>query len=182
MDERLIPVQTDKDILPAWRGTPVADLLGYQNLEQPHRPYARAELLIGTCMDGRIRLRLPGGFAFILRTGGASPRPVEFEISFAVAARGLRAMALIGHDDCGMSQLTERREAYVAGLVEVGWAQEAAERHFAEHVPTVAIPDPAAFVIAEAARLRERYPGLLVAPLFYTVGEGLLYQLRGGRR
>jgi carbonic anhydrase len=33
------------------------------------------------------------------------------------------------------------------------------------------------FVLSEAQRLRERYPRVMVAPLFYQVGEGLLQQI-----
>jgi carbonic anhydrase len=50
--------------LPAYRGTPIRDLLGYHNLRRPHRQYADAELLIGMCMDNRKVLSIPDNCAF----------------------------------------------------------------------------------------------------------------------
>ena len=69
----LLPVKHRDDILPAYRNTPAADLLAYQNLRRPHRSHDRAELLIGMCMDHRMVLRIPDHFAYILRAGGGEP-------------------------------------------------------------------------------------------------------------
>lgn len=175
----LASVRTPEDILPAWRGTPVGRLLEYHNLEQPFGEHERPELLVGMCMDSRLVLRVPRNFTFVLRTGGANLRRVEFKVSFAVAVGGIRAIALIGHDDCGMMGLGRRREAFVEGLVQVGWERAEAERHFDAYAPAFEIDDPAAFVHAEAARLRLRYPRLLVASLLYSVREGRLLQVLG---
>ena len=179
MKLELLPVRRWEDILPAYRETPIGDLLGYHNLRRPHRQYAGAELLIGMCMDNRKVLRIPDNFAFVLRAGGANLRRMEFKVSFAVAVGGVRAVCLIGHDECGMVDLRARREAFVCGLVERGgWERHAAEDHFDRHAPELEIPDAAEFVFGEARRLRERYPRVPVAPLFYRIGDGLLYQIR----
>jgi len=179
----ILPVRRWDDILPAYREMPIGDLLGYHNLRRPHRRYTGAELLIGMCMDNRKVLRIPDNFAFVLRAGGANLRRMEFKVSFAVAVGGVRAVCLIAHDECGMVGLRARREAFVCGLVERGgWERRAAEEHFDRHAPELEIADPAAFVFAEARRLRERYPLVPVAPLFYRVGDGLLYQITGDTR
>ena len=65
MTGALLPVREGKDILPAYRDTPIADLLAYHNLASPHRPYDQAELLVGMCVDHRQRLRIPDRFAYI---------------------------------------------------------------------------------------------------------------------
>ena len=92
---------------------------------------------------------------------------------------GVRALALIGHDQCGMVELTQRREAFIRGLVaNAGWMAQEAGEHFDEHARDFEINDAADFVRAEAARLRRRYPTVLVAPLFYLVDEGKLWQIR----
>jgi carbonic anhydrase len=49
--------------------------------------------------------------------------------------------------------------------------------HFA---PMFEIGNEVDFVLAEAKRLRLRYPKILVAPLFYEIDEGELYGLREG--
>jgi carbonic anhydrase len=179
MRDRLTSVLRETDILPAWRQTPIGDLLRYHNLCVPPRTYRRAELLIGMCMDNRKMLRIPDHFAFILRAGGANLRRMEFKISFAIGVGGACAIALIGHSDCGMVGLSSRRQSFIEGLVRNGgWTPEDAAAHFDRHQAEFGIDDPATFVCDEAARLRQRYPRVVVAPLFYTVEDGHLHQLR----
>lgn len=174
----LLPVRHPDDILSNYRGTPVADLLSYHNLGVPYRTHDRAELLIGACMDNRVLLRVPEKFAFILRAGGANFRRVEFKVSFAVAVGGIRTICLIAHSQCGMVGLRARRDAFVDGLVtNGGWERAEAEQHFDHFSPVFEIADAAAFVVSEARRLRERYPRVTVAPLFYQVEDGLLYHI-----
>lgn len=173
----MIPVWTDECILPKWRGTPISDLLAYHNLERPFRSYERAELAVAMCMDHRKSLRIPDDFAYVLRTGGGNPSRVEFEISFAVAVKGIRALALIAHDDCGMVGLSGRRDAFVEGLVEAGWVRGVAEAYFDTHAPSSEVADPVEFVRTQALSIQAAYPSVTVAPLFYSVGERLLYQI-----
>jgi carbonic anhydrase len=177
----LLPVDCRDDILPAYRATPVAELLAYHNLRAPHRSYERAELLIGMCMDNRVGLRIPDNFAYVLRTGGANLQRIEFKVSYAVAVGGIRTICLIAHDQCGMVDLGRRRDVFVNGLVENGgWERGEAEQHFDQFSAVFEIRDPVEFVLSETQRLRERYPHAMVAPLFYQVGEGLLYEIAEG--
>jgi len=175
---KLIRVTRDQDILPAWRDTPIGDLLRYHNLHAPRRDYQRAELLIGMCMDNRKTLRVPDNFAFILRAGGANFRRMEFKVSLVVALGGVNAMCIMGHSDCQMVGLRGRREKFIEGLVRNGgWSVETATREFDDHVAEFDIDNGAAFVRREATRLRLKYPGLTIAPLFYTVEDALLHQV-----
>ena len=178
MSERLLPVHKEADILAAYHATPVADLLAYQNLWKRSKAYTRAELVIGMCMDHRNILRIPDNFAYILRAGGANLRRIEFKLAYAVAVGGVRMLALIGHDQCGMVGLTQKREEFVRGLVEHGgWTPEAAKDYFDQNAPIFEITDAAEFIRSEAERLRGRFPRLTVAPLMYSVTEGVLYQI-----
>lgn len=175
----LVQVRKAGDILPAYRGTPIERLLRWQNLGEDVGPRrAKAELLIGMCMDNRKVMRTPENYAFVLRTGGANLRRMEFKVSFAVAIGRVKAIALIGHDHCGMLGLPKRRKEFVDGLVENGgWDREAAEEHFDAWVATFDVNDTAEFIAEEAERLRRRYPRLIVAPLLYSVGTGRLAQI-----
>jgi carbonic anhydrase len=179
MTPSLLPVTCAVDILSQYRQTPIGLLLEYQNLNRLFDSWATAQLLIGMCMDNRKMLRVPDNFAYILRAGGANLRRSEFKVSFAIAIGGVRALALIAHDQCGMVGLTQRRDAFIHGLVaHAGWTAADAARHFDERAPDFEVADAAGFVCAEAQRLRKYYPKLLVAPLFYRVDEGKLYQLQ----
>ena len=178
MTTKLVPVGSRCDIFEEYRETPIADLLAFHNLGVPHRHYTRAQLLVGMCMDHRLRLRVPRNFAYVLRTGGANFRGLEFQISFAIAVGGVRAVCLIGHDECGMAGLASRRESFVEGLMEnAGWQREAAEKHFDALAARFETSDSAEFVLSEAERLRRQYPEMLVAPLLYSLGDGALNQI-----
>ncbi len=174
----LIPVREAEDTLPAYRGTPIGDLLAYHNLGAPHRTYDGAELLVGMCMDHRKRLRIPERFAYVIRVGGARILPLEFQISFAIAVGGVQAIALIGHDQCGMVDLDTRRDEFIQGLVQrAGWERSEAEAHFDRLAGRFEIGGAVESVIREAAELRRKYPAIAVAPLMYLLSDGLLYQL-----
>lgn len=177
--DRLIPIESESDIPEGLRGTPIAKLLEYHNLDRPFESYTQAELLIGMCMDNRKHLHIPDNFAYILRAGGANLRPSEFKVSYAIAVGGVRAIALIGHTQCGMVNLMARKQAFVQGLVEgAGWEQSAAEDHFLHFSPIFEIGSEVDFVVSEAKRLRLRYPKVEVAPMLYKVEDNRLYLIR----
>jgi carbonic anhydrase len=171
----LKPIDEPADIPPHLRGTPVGDFLEYHDLGRPHEEYTTARLLIGACMDHRTQLRIPDNFAYILRAGGANLRPSEFKVSYAIAVGGVRAIALMGHTQCGMVNLVSRRQQFVEGLVDAGWERERAEQHFDVLAPHFEIGEAAEFVKLEAVRLRWRYPKVLVCPLIYRVEDNRIY-------
>lgn len=175
---RLIPVNSSKDILPAYRNSPIGLLLEYHNLSLHHDSYTKAELLIGMCMDNRKHLNIPDNFAFIIRAGGANLRYSEFKVSYAIAVGGVRAIALIGHTQCGMVNLIERKTQFIEGLIEnAGWTGKEAEDHFRNFAPMFEIGNEIDFVLSEAKRLRIKYPKILIAPILYRVEDNLLYLL-----
>jgi carbonic anhydrase len=177
--DRVVPVLSDAAIFPEYRGTPVERLLAYHNLKHPAPPYGRAEMLISMCMDSRKRLEVPDNFAFVIRTAAGNLRDNEFRTAFAIGVGGVRAIAIIAHTDCGMVHLSRRRQQFVDGMVtNAGWAADDAVRYFDERAPRFEIADESDFVVAEATRIRQLYPAVLVAPLLYRVETGLLYLLR----
>lgn len=174
-----MPIHHVHDIPPAYRNTPIERLLQYHDLGRPFDRYERAGLLIGMCTDHRKHLRIPENFAHILRAGGANLRPSEFKVSYAIAVGGVRALALIGHTNCGMVNLAARREPFVCGPVEnAGWDRRLAEEHFDHFAPHFEIGNEIDFIVAETARLRRRYPKVLVAPMLYRVEDRRLHLLR----
>lgn len=174
-----IDIRSEEDIPIVWRQTPIGSLLRYHNLNAPLPPRAdKPELLIGMCMDSRKHLRIPDNFAFILRTGGANLKLSEFRVSYAIAVGGVRAIALMGHTQCGMSGLISRREIFIKGLIEVGWTREAAEKHFDTLSPQHEIGPEGNFIRAEARRLRALYPKVIVAPLLYRIEDNRVAVLK----
>ena len=174
--DKLNPISTKDQIPSEYRDTPVGLLLEYHNLNRPHDDYTQAQLLIGMCMDNRKHLLIPDNFAFIIRAGGGNLRYSEFKVSFAIAVGGVRAIALIGHTQCGMVNLAAKKEQFVQGLVlNAGWEKSRAEDHFTHYEPMFEIGNEIDFVLSEVKRLRSDYPGVQVAPMLYRVEDNLLY-------
>ncbi|MHB0994777.1 MAG: carbonic anhydrase [Elusimicrobiales bacterium] len=175
----LLPVAAPGDIPRALRGTPFGRLLAYHNLGAAPAVHKSAELLVCMCMDNRKQLRLPENFAYILRTGGGNVLHSEFKVSYAVAIGGVRHIALIAHDNCGMVNLASRRKAFVAGLVEgAGWSPAEAMDHFNANAQQFEIGNEIIFARSEARRLGRRYPKIKVVPLLYRIGDGKLYLIK----
>ncbi len=173
---RLLEINSREDIPGDYRDTPIGLFLEYHNLERPFGVYSQAQLLVGMCMDNRKHLNIPDNFAFIIRAGGANLRYSEFKVSFAVAVGGVSTIALIGHDQCGMVNLTSKKEVFVQGLVKRGgWDAKEAEEHFLNYCTLYDIGHEADFVLSEARRLRLRYPKVLVAPMIYKIEDNRLY-------
>jgi carbonic anhydrase len=176
---RLCQIASQDDIPLQYRDTAIGLLLEYHNLKRPYETYAAAELLIGMCMDNRKHLHIPDNFAFIIRSGGANLRYSEFKVSYAIAVGGARSIALIGHTQCGMVDLIARKEQFIQGLIDTaGWSPEGAEEHFRHFAPMFEIGNEIDFTLSEAKRLRQRYPKITIAPMFYRVEDNLLYLIR----
>jgi len=176
---RLIPIRSKEDILPQYRDTPISLLLEYHNLDRPFIEYKNAQLLVGMCMDNRKHLHMPDNFSFIIRTGGANLRYSEFKVSFAISVGGVRHIALIGHNHCGMVNLISRKTQFIQGLVDAaGWDKDQAEDHFLHFAPMFEIGNEVDFIMSETKRLRLRYPKIMIAPMLYLVEDNSLNLIR----
>ncbi len=176
---QLLSIQSKDDILPEYRDTPIGLLLEYHNLNKPFDEYQNAKLLVGMCMDNRKHLHMPDNFSFIIRTGGANLRYSEFKVSFAVSVGGVRHIALIGHNHCGMVNLISRKDQFIKGLVDVaGWDRDQAEDHFLHFAPMYEIGSETDFILSETKRLRLRYPNIKIAPMLYLVEDNKLYLIK----
>ncbi len=177
--DKLVPVNRREDIFEGYLDTPIGDLLEYHNLRRPLDHCRGAKIIVGMCMDNRKHLRKPRDFAFILRTGGANMKNKEFKISYAIAIAGIEHLVLIGHTNCGMVKLHERKQIFIDGLVKhAGWENEAAKKHFEKFEPEFEISDEVQFTLGESKRLSALYPKLKVAPLLLNVEDHKLYQIR----
>lgn len=179
MMKQLESVETIGEIKPEYKNSPISLLFEYHNLGRSFDTYTKAQLLVGMCMDNRKRLRMPDNFAYVIRTGGANLRYSEFYVSYAMAVGAVKAIVLIGHNQCGMVNLNSKREQFVQGLVEnAGWEKERGEEHFRHFAPKFEIGNEIDFVTSEAKRLRLRFPKIQISPLMYLVEDNLLYFVR----
>lgn len=173
---KLLPIRSIDEINPEYRNTPIGLLLEYHNLNRPFATYDKAQILVGMCMDNRKHLHMPDNFAFIIRSGGANLRYSEFKVSFAIAVGGVRHIALIGHDKCGMVNIISKQKEFIEGLVNnAGWDKGRAEEHFDHYAPMYEIGSETDFILSETKRLRLRYPKIVIAPLIYLVDDNKLY-------
>jgi carbonic anhydrase len=177
--DKLIPIRSLSDIPAEYKNTPISLLLEYQNLGRKFESYPAAQILVGMCMDNRKALNVPDNFAYILRAGGANMRPSGFKVSYAVAVGGVRYIAIAGHNQCGMSNLMERKQQFIDGLVKgAGWEPAKAEAHFLSMVPIFEIGNEQEFVLSEVRRLRADYPKITIAPMLYRIEDHHLYLIR----
>ncbi len=177
--DRLIKIEKEDDIPEVYKLTPIGNLLKYHNLNSPFEPYSTAELLIGMCMDNRKHLRIPDNFAYIIRTGGANLRYSEFKVSYAIGVGGVKHIALIGHNKCGMANLVSKKDTFVEGLIyNAGWNKEQAEEHFMNYAPMFEIGNEIDFILSETLRLRKKYPKINIAPMLYLVEDNRLYMIK----
>ncbi|MBU0474120.1 MAG: carbonic anhydrase [Bacteroidetes bacterium] len=176
---KLINILTADDILTEYRETPIGLLLEYHNLNRDYQTYSEAQMLIGMCMDNRKHLHMPDNFSFIIRSGGANLRHSEFKVSYAIAVGGVKHIAIIGHNNCGMVNLKSRKDIFINGLVNnAGWNKDDAIAHFKASEPIFEIDNEIEFVLSEVIRLRKRYPKIKVAPMFYNVDDNRLYLIK----
>lgn len=153
---QLLKILCENDIPEIYKNTPVEELIRYQNLKKEFESYQNAQILVGMCMDNRKQLRLPENFAYIIRTGGANLRYSEFKISYAIAIGGVKHIALIAHDRCGMVNLVSRKQQFIDGLCKnAGWDRERAEEHFMNYAPIFEIDNEIEFTVEESKRLEK---------------------------
>jgi carbonic anhydrase len=171
-------------VLSQYRATPVEALFRAHNLGEAIPPERQPQLVVVTCMDPRVCLRLPPGFAYVLRTGGARLDGNEFALSLALALGRIRSVALVGHTDCAMANLGRHEKALRDDLrTRWGWPPRAARSHLRRGARAAArIGRVEAFVRRSARALARRYPGLAAAPLVYEVADGRLYHVADDRR
>ncbi len=174
--EWLFSIDSVGEIPKILRDTPIETLLLGQNTgEIQNRPANVAEIVIGMCIDFRKSLSIPRDWAFILRREGANMDGAEFAVALALS-KGVRHMALIAHNSCAMSNTAHHRDAFVTVLSEkYDWKREQATEFFDNHARSHDIGNEIDFVLQEANRLSNMFPGLMVVPILLRVEDDRLY-------
>jgi carbonic anhydrase len=77
-----------------------------------------------------------------------------------------------------MVNLASQKDKFVEKLSENGgWTIEQAEEHFNNYAPMFEIENEIDFILSETARLRQRYPKVQIAPMYYKLEDNLLYMI-----
>ncbi|MCK4920303.1 MAG: carbonic anhydrase [Bacteroidales bacterium] len=173
--KRLLNISDSGEIPKEYKDTPIFRLLEYHNLGLKHEIFSDPQMLIGTCMDFRLSFNIPRNFAFMIRTGGANMKNMEFKLSYAISVGGIKHIAIIGHSDCAMTKLRINEKKFVRGLVKYAkWSEKLAIKHFNTKSTVFGIKDEIDFTLKETKRLRKLYPGITVVPMIYQVEDSRL--------
>lgn len=132
------------------------------------------QLFVCTCIEFRFQPKVPQSFAYEVRRASGRLIGSEFTLAYALA-KGVRHMALIGHNDCGMTKVPEHAEALTKALVDQGWPRDRAEDYVTQQGPRYAIRDEMDSLKREYFRLRRLFMNLEIAPLFAALANNNLY-------
>lgn len=171
---RLFDMATPADIPDEWKGTPVEKLILSENFETPIEETGKPEILIVTCIEFRYQLPIPSMFAFVIRRASGRLIGSEFSLAYTLY-RGVECVALIGHNDCGMTKVLEAKEGMRDALVKHGWHELRAEEFIQYHAGRYGIGDEIDSLEREYWRLKRLFPNLLIAPMFVCLADKKLY-------
>lgn len=174
----MILIDKSEKIPAEYLNTTLQHLIEYHNLGYEFKEYEKPQLLIGTCMDYRINLRIPDRFAFVIRNGGASLKHNDFQMAFALSVGGCQAIAVIGHTDCGMVNLPSKHNLFVDGMTKrLNYEQSEADEFFRTKSIENEIYSEIEFTKKQAEQLKEKYPNIPVIAMIYEVKDNLLYHI-----
>lgn len=172
--DRLKEFHTKEDIPQEWRDTPIEAFIMSQNFGWPVQPSGHPEVLIATCIEFRYALPIPRMYAYVIRRASGRVIGSEFSVGYTMA-KGVKNLIMIGHNDCGMSKMSENAPSVIAAFMEQGWSNEAAEAYVKKHGTRHAIEDELESLKDEYVRVKALFPKLNIAPLFVCLHDGRLY-------
>jgi carbonic anhydrase len=171
--DHLLELNTREEIPQQWRNTPIESFILSQNCGWPIQTSGKPELLIGTCIEFRYALPIPRMFAYVIRRASGRLIGSEFSVAYTIA-RGVEHIAIVGHNDCGMSQLNQMAPHVVDALADQGWSRHTAQHYVDTQAKRLAISNELDTLKEEYKRLRKIFPKMKIAPLFVCLYDGKL--------
>lgn len=172
--DRLLSIDDPKSIPKKWQGTPIESLILSENFGVPIGACEQPQLMIATCIEFRYALPVPRMYAYVMRRASGRLVGSEFSVAYAIA-RGVRHLALIGHNDCGMTKVAENAASMADALVAEGWNPERAKEYISYQSARYAIDDEIDSLEHEYKRLKRLFKRLEIAPLFVCLANTKLY-------
>lgn len=171
---RLQPMVDAESIPMRWQGTPIEDFIAVHNYGGEIKPDDNPHLLIVTCIEYRFSPQIPPSFAYVARKAGGRLIGSELELVYTLA-KGVRHIALVGHNDCGMTKVAESKPLLVDALVEQGWDRTAAVLYVNANAPRYMIGDEIDTLEIEYLRLSQLFKNVEIAPLFVSIASSHLH-------
>lgn len=174
---RLITLHTREDIPQKWRGSPFEELIGAHNFDKQIESSVEPRLLVVSCIEFRFRPIIPTGFAYVMRTAGgrlSNLTGAEFALSY-VLSKGVKHIALVGHNDCGMTKVFQAKPKLVEALIEQGWDRSKAFEFIEQNAPRFAFDDEIDSLKQEYIQLKEIFKKVEVAPLLASLSSTRLH-------
>lgn len=174
-ENRLVAMNSLDEIPEPWRDTPIEGLIRAENMGQRlEEKVGEPQLLIATCIEFRYALPIPRMYAYVIRRASGRLNGSEFSMAY-VLAQGVRHLALIGHNDCGMTKVAEKRQSLIDALIDQGWNPDRAEDYINANAARHMIPDELEGLKREYIRLRRIFKKLVVAPMFVDLSDTHLF-------
>lgn len=176
---RIRAIKSRDDLPTQWQSSPIEEFIGAHNFETPiaRKSATNPSLLIVSCIEFRFTPDIPPYFAYVIRSAGGRLSHMagsEFAISY-VLAKGVRHIAMVGHNDCGMTKVYEFKPKLVEALIEQGWEPEKAQRFIDDNADTFAIKDEVDSLEQEYVRLKDSFKNTVIAPLFVSLSSKRLH-------
>lgn len=171
---RISKMTDPEGIPPEWKGTPIEDLIAAHNFDKPIEPSESPRLLIVSCIEYRFSPQVPHSFAYVARKAGSRLIGEEFSLAYT-AAKGVKHIALIGHNDCGMTKVNQAKPLLIDALVDQGWDKTAATLYVNANAPSHMIGDELESLEIEFKRLSELFRKVTIAPLFVSIASSHLH-------
>jgi len=171
---RLAKIAHPDDVPEKWRNTPISAFIGAHNFDEPIRPSGSPELLVATCIEFRFHPIVPPKYSYIIRRASGRLIGSEFSLVY-VLSKGVRHVVLLGHDDCGMTQVSQHGPGMIQTLVEQGWDPDRAKEFIAMNAGRYAIQDEVDSLKQEFFRLKKLFKKVELAPLFILLSSQRLY-------
>jgi carbonic anhydrase len=172
--ERLLPLDSLEKIPDYWRGTPIEQLVMAENFGHQINPSPTPQLLIAACIEFRYALPIPKMYAYVIRRASGRLIGSEFSVAY-VLSRGVKYLAMIGHNDCGMTKVKESAPSMVQALVDQGWNKDVASEYISYQSARYMMSDELDGLEREFHRLRRLFRKVFIAPLFVCLSDTRLY-------
>lgn len=170
----LTPIDNREDIPKEWQDTPIQCLIMSQNFGWPIQSQGKVELLISTCIEFRYALPIPRMYAYVIRRASGRVIGSEFSVGYTLS-QGVKYLALVAHNDCGMSKVYEKAPLVVQAFVDQGWSRADAEKYVQKQTARHAINDEVGSLKDEYIRLHQLFRKLVIAPLFVCLHDSKFY-------
>lgn len=174
---RLTPLTSRADLPPRWHGTPIEEFIAAHNFDHPIEGSTEPRLLIVSCIEYRFSPLVPHNFAYVMRTAGgrlSHESGSEFALSY-ILAKGVRHIAMVGHNDCGMTKVPQFKPNLIKALVEQGWDEATAQEFIEENADRFTMDDEINSLEREYKGMREQFKNVEIAPLFVSLASSRLH-------